>query len=140
MAPLFVATLRPLWLRKISTTEVTEGHRGKHLVTWHCSRGQVSESADRLLASQCRQKLSRRFAELGIAHLRSDLNQRFQNEAPLMHCWMRNLQAGFIHHAVPKQHHVAINLALTFLAQAETSHASLHRQRNLEHVARPLSR
>ena len=45
---------------------------------------------------------------------------------------MRNLQARLIHHAIPKQHHVDINLARTFLAHAETSHGRFDLQRKLE--------
>ncbi len=53
-------------------------------------------------------------------------------------CRMRNLQARLIHDAIPKQHHVDINVARTFLAHAETSHRRFDLQRKLEQFSRRL--
>src|SRR6266849_6951057 len=131
---------------KISTTEVTEGHRGAQGKAFARLRivprpeTAPSESPNRLPARQRRQKFLRSFPELGMAHLGSDLDQRFQNKPPPMHCRVRNLQARLIHYAVPKQHHVDIDLARTFLAHAKTSHRGFDLQRNLEQFSRRLVR
>jgi hypothetical protein len=71
-----------------------------------------------------------------MTRLGSDLDQRFQNKAPLMHGRMRNLQARLIHYKIAEQNDVYINLARALVAHAETSHRPFDVQRQLEKLSR----
>ena len=105
------------------------GQPGAAVPTWPVEK---SEPADCLPAGQRRQKFLCGFPESGMARFGSDLDQRFQNKPALVHCRMRNLQARLIHHPIPKQHNVDIDLAGTFLAHAKTSHRRFDPQRKLQ--------
>jgi len=76
--------------------------------------------------------------EFRMGCIGSDLDQRFQHKAPLVHGWMRNRQTGLIDHAISEQHQVNINIARSLLALAETPHGRLDLQCRLEQFLRCL--
>jgi hypothetical protein len=96
------------------------------------AQSKASHPPHRLPGRQLRQKFARRFLKFGMARLRGNLDQRFENEFSLMHSGMRNLQARFIHHAIPEQHYIYINVAWAMLAHAETSHRRFNLQCQLK--------
>jgi hypothetical protein len=67
-----------------------------------------------------------------MVHIGSDLDQRFENKAPLMHGRVRNFQARFLHRAIPKEHDIDIDVAWSFFLHAETPHLGLDLQDELE--------
>jgi len=75
-----------------------------------------------------------------MADLGSDFHQWLQDESPLMHGGVGNLQARLIDDSITKQQHVDIYFARTLVAQAETSHHGLDPQSQLEQFSRCLIR
>ena len=75
-----------------------------------------------------------------MADLGSDFYQWLQDESPLVHGGVGNLQARLIDYSVTKQQHVDIYFARTLVAQAETSHHRLDPQCQLEQFSRRLIR
>ncbi len=97
-----------------------------------------SEAANRLPFRQRRQKFARSFPEFGMAYVRSDFDQRFENKTAQVHGRMRNVQVRLMQDAIAKQHEVDIDIARAFGAHTETSHGRFDPQRQLEQLARRL--
>ncbi len=94
-----------------------------------------SEPPHSLSARQLLQQLPHCFSELRMARFGSDLGQRFENKAPLMHSRMRDFQSRLIYHAIPEKQYIDINVARTFGAHAETSHCGFRLQRQVEQLS-----
>ncbi len=73
-----------------------------------------------------------------MPRLGRNLDQWFQNKPSPLHSRMRNLQARLIHHRIPKQQDVDINIARTFVTHAQASHGRLDLQRKLKQLSRRL--
>jgi len=95
-----------------------------------------SEPPNGLPGGQRGQQFNRRFPELGMSRLGSDLGERFENKSSLMQRRMGNSQARFIDDLISKKHYIDIEVARALLAGAETAHGRFDVQRQLEQLAR----